>query len=149
MRYLVPLFLLVGCSESDSCTGDVQWGLFSVDTFTPYCDGDALEIRAFDETSFLVDVNVQFRGIEGAGAVAGAWSLEFDGVVSHQESRAEVPSFDTETGWWRLHVMHWLSQEDASAVAALDGSEAVMTASFTDAAGELTSSSVEMVTSAP
>lgn len=143
------LCLSSGCGEaSDSCSGDVQWALFDVAEFGLLCPGDSIEIREFDATTFLVDVNLQFRGVDGAGAVSGEWSLAFDSVVSAQDSAAEVPSFE-QVGWWRVHASHWLAEDSASAVAALDGTEATFSATFTDAAGATVSSTLDLIAVAP
>ena len=150
MRMLLAgLVALSACGPGDSCTGDVQWALFDVADFVPFCEGDFVEIRAFSEQEYLVDVNLQFRGIDGDGAVSGSWALAFDGVFSHSETRAEIPSYDTETGWWRVHVLHWLSQTEAAEVAALEASIAMLSATSTDVSGNSVASTVDLVAVAP
>lgn len=148
MRALAPLPLLLVACGGDPCGEEVQWAPFAMGEFAMLCDGDPVEIREFDPGEYLVDLNAQFTGIDGAGAVSGSWTLAFDGALSAEGSAAEVASYE-EAGWYRLHVMFWLTQTEPAAVALLDGTEATVAATFTDAAGNAVSGELDLVAIAP
>ena len=148
MRYVPVLVLAVSCGGSDPCGSRVQWAPFSVEEFRTLCEGDALEIRELNDGQYLVDLNVQFRGIDGSAAVAGEWSLRFDGELSTEDLVTEVASYDVD-GWYRVHASLWLGQTNPVDVAELDGSEALLEARFSDPTGTTVGESLSLVTAAP
>lgn len=148
MRTVSVLVLLVGCGSSDPCGSKVQWAPFSVEEFATLCDGDELVIREFNPGEYLIDLNVQFRGVDGDAAVAGEWSLRFDGELSTQDLVYEVASYDA-GGWYRVHTMLWLGQTEPADVAALDGTEALLEARFSDPTGKTVGESRSLTAVAP
>ncbi|TNE85165.1 MAG: hypothetical protein EP330_27590 [Deltaproteobacteria bacterium] len=149
MRNILWILPLVACGGSDDpCGNDVQWAPFSTQEFATLCEGDTLTIREFNPGEYLVDLNVQFQGIDGEAAVAGEWSLRFDGELSTTDLVSEVASFE-DGGWYRVHTMLWLGQTTTDQVDALDGTTATLEARFSDPSGDSVSGTLDLITAAP